>query len=169
MKRVIIIGGAGSGKSVFAKRLHAITGLPLYHLDRLHWRPGWIEPPKDEWHALLAEIAALDEWIMDGGYSSTFHLRMPHADTILWLDMPRRIASMRVLRRMTLYFGCVRDDLALGCPERFDLGFVRWAWAFKRTHAAKYRLALAAHASHANVKVFASAREVDSFLASSNR
>jgi hypothetical protein len=76
---------------------------------------------------------------------------------------------MRVLRRTSLYFGRVRDDLAPGCPQRFDLGFLRWAWAFKRTHAAKYPLALAAHAPHANVKVFASAREVNSYLASLSR
>jgi hypothetical protein len=53
----------------------------------------WIEPPKAEWHALLAEIAARDEWIVDTGYRSTFHLRMPRADTILWLA--RRAASPR--------------------------------------------------------------------------
>jgi adenylate kinase family enzyme len=169
MKRVMIIGGPGSGKSVLAKRLHAITGLPLYHLDQLHWRPGWVAPPKDEWHALLSHLAAGDEWIMEGGYNSTFHLRMPHADTILWLDLPRRVALPRIIRRMALHYGRVRADMAPGCPERFDFAFLKWAWTFKRMHAAKYRLALAAHAPHANVKVFASAREVNSFLASLNR
>jgi adenylate kinase family enzyme len=94
---------------------------------------------------------------------------MPRADTILWLDLPRRIAFPRVLKRMALYFGRVRDDAAPGCPERFDWPFLKWAWTFRRTHAAKYRLALAEHASHANVKVFAKAREVNSFLASLSR
>src|SRR5262249_40543127 len=106
---------------------------------------------------------------IEGGYGNTFHLRMPRAETILWLDLPRRIAFPRVVRRMALHFGGVRDDMAQGCPERFDWAFLKWAWAFKRTHAAKYRLALAAHASHANVKVFAGTREVNRFLASLNR
>jgi adenylate kinase family enzyme len=168
MKRVMIIGGPGSGKSFLAKRLHAITGLPLYHLDRLQWRPGWQAPPQEDWHSTVAGIAAREEWIMDGGYRNSFHLRMPRADTILWLDLPRRIAFPRVLKRMALYFGRVREDAAPGCPERFDMGFLKWAWTFRRTHAAKYRLALAAHASHARVTIFTGAREVNSFLASLN-
>jgi adenylate kinase family enzyme len=170
MKRVMIIGGPGSGKSVLAKRLHALTGLPLYHLDQLYWRPGWQAPPQEEWHRTVAQIAACEEWIMDGGYRNTFHLRMPRADTILWLDLPRRVAFPRVLRRMARHFGRVRGgDIAPGCPEQFDWDFLKWAWAFRRTHAAKYRLALAAHASHATVIIFTDAREVDSFLASLNR
>jgi adenylate kinase family enzyme len=169
MKRVMIIGGPGSGKSMLAKQLHAITGLPLYHLDQFYWRPGWQAPPQDEWHGTVSQIAAREEWIMDGGYRNSFHLRMPRADTILWLDLPRRIAFPRVVRRIALHFGRVRDDMAPGCPERFDWAFLKWAWTFKRAHAAKYRLALAAHAPHANVRVFARTREANSFLASLNR
>jgi adenylate kinase family enzyme len=169
MKRVMIIGGPGSGKSVLAKRLHAITGLPLYHLDQLHWQPGWIAPPKDEWHALIAQLAARNEWIMEGGYGNTFHIRMPRADTILWLDLPRRIAFPRVVRRMALHFGRVRENAAPGCPERFDWPFLKWAWTFRREHAAKYHLALAAHASHATVMIFMSSREAGNFLASLSR
>jgi adenylate kinase family enzyme len=169
MKRVMIIGGPGSGKSVVAKRLHAITGLPLYHLDRLYWPLGWQAPPQEEWHRTVAQIAAREEWIMDGGYRNSFHLRMPRADTILWLDLPRRLAFPRVIRRMAFQFGRVHEDAAPGCPERFDWAFLKWAWTFRRKHAAKYHLTLAAHASHATVMIFTSPREADRFLASLNR
>jgi adenylate kinase family enzyme len=93
---------------------------------------------------------------------------MPRADTILWLDLPRRVAFPRVIRRMARHFGRARDDMAPGYPERLDLAFLKWAWTFKREHAAKYHLALAAHASHASVKVYTRPREVNCFLASSN-
>ncbi len=164
MKRIMILGGPGSGKSTLAKRLSAVTGLPLYHLDRLHWRPGWVAPSKQEWHRLLAEIAAREKWIMDGGYSSSFHLRMPRADTNLWLDLPRRVYFPRVLKRMAINYGRQREDIGPGCPERFDFAFVKWAWTWQRTHPGKYRSALAEHAPHANVRVFASSREADNFL-----
>jgi adenylate kinase family enzyme len=164
MKRVMVIGGPGSGKSTLAKRLHAITGLPLYHLDRLFWRPGWQPSPKDEWRQLNADIAAREEWIVDGCYSDSFDLRMPRADLILWLDLPRRITLPRVLKRTMLNFGREREDLGPGCPDRLDFAFLKWAWTFRPAHAARFRLALAQYAPHANVTIFAGAREADRFL-----
>ncbi len=164
MKRVMVIGGPGSGKSTLARRLHAITGLPLLHLDQLYWRPGWQPAPKDEWLRIVAALAARDAWIMDGGYSNTFHIRMPRADTVLWLDLPRRVAFPRVVKRMALGFGRVRVDLSPGCPERLDWEFLKWAWTFRRAHAAKYQRALAEHAPHANVHLFARSRAADRFL-----
>jgi adenylate kinase family enzyme len=164
MKRVMILGGPGSGKSTLARRLHAIAGLPLFHLDQLHWRPGWVAPPHEVWAEIVGGIAGSEEWIMEGGYGKTFHLRMPRADTILWLDLPRRVSFLRVLKRMAVQFGRVRNDAAPGCPERFDLEFLSYAWTFKRKHELKYRLALAEYAAHANVHVFATSREVGTFL-----
>ena len=68
----MIIGPPGSGKSALAKRVSAITGLTLYHMDQLHFLPGWVEKPNDEWLQLIADIAARDEWIIEGCYSATF-------------------------------------------------------------------------------------------------
>ena len=106
---------------------------------------------------------------MDGSYDSSFDLRMPHADTILWLDIPRRIAFPRVIRRIALSFGTVRPDMAPGCPERVDWDFLKFAWTFRRAHAAKYRLALATCAPHARVTMFQSSREAGAFLRNLSR
>lgn len=165
MQRVMVIGGPGSGKSTFARRLHSLTMLPLFHLDQSYWRPGWRMTPKDEWERLMAELAARDRWIMDGGYRNTFPIRMPRADTIVWLDLPRHIAFPRVLKRIVLGHGRVRVDLAPGCPERFDWAFLKWAWTFRRAHAAKYRQALAEYAPRADVHIFVRSREAERFLA----
>jgi len=165
MQRVMIIGGPGSGKSTFARRLHSLTKLPLFHLDQLYWRPGWQLTPKDEWERLMAELAARDEWIMDGGYGNTFYIRMPKADTIVWLDLPRHVAFPRVLKRLAVGYGRVREDLAPDCPERVDCAFLKWAWTFRSAHAAKYRQALAEHASHAGVHIFVRSRAAERFLA----
>ncbi len=160
----MIIGPPGSGKSTLAKRVSAITGLPLYHMDQLHFLPGWVEKPKDEFHGLIADIAARDEWIIEGGYTATFPLRMPRADTIIWLDLPRHVCFPRVLKRLILHYGRVRGDMAPGCPERLELDFLKWAWTFNKVHAAKYRVALATYAPHAHVVRLGSRREAQTFI-----
>jgi adenylate kinase family enzyme len=164
MKRVMVIGPPGSGKSTFARRLRAITRLPLHHLDQHYFRPGWQPTPKPEWQRFLTELAGREEWIMDGSYDSSFPIRMPRADTILWLDIPRRIAFPRILKRIAAGYGRTRADLAPGCPERIDWEFLAFAWTFRRAHAAIYGQALAEHAGHATVHVFARNRDAEQFL-----
>ena len=66
MQRVAIIGSGGAGKSTLARQLGEATGLPVVHLDREYWAPGWVEPPRDEWTRKVALFAAEDAWIMDG-------------------------------------------------------------------------------------------------------
>ena len=74
-------------------------------MDQLHFRPGWVELPQDEWLRLIAEIAARDEWIIEGGYTSSFPIRMPRVDTIIWLDLPRRVCFPRILKRLISTLG----------------------------------------------------------------
>src|SRR5690349_18913828 len=99
MKRVVVIGSGGSGKSTFSRELGRATGIPVIHLDREFWRPGWEETPKDEWNALVAELLAGESWIMDGNFGGTREMRMQAADTIIFLDLPRRVCLYRILKR----------------------------------------------------------------------
>ncbi len=130
MQRVMIIGCSGSGKTTLAKQLAERTGLPLIHLDREYWRPGWIEPDKAEWAAHVEKLAAQPRWIMDGNYGSTLAARMAAADTVIFLDFPRSVCMWRVLTRSLRWYG--RATQAEGCPERFDSEFLRWVWNWSR-------------------------------------
>ena len=96
MRRVLVIGSCGAGKSTFSRRLHKLTGLPLLHLDRHYWKPGWVESEVDEWKAKVEELIAGDEWIIDGNYGGTMEMRMRRADTVIWLDLPRYLCTYRV-------------------------------------------------------------------------
>lgn len=163
-RRILLVGSGGAGKSTLARELARRTGLPVVHLDQRFWRPGWVETPADEWRAEIAALVAEPAWIMDGNYGGTLDLRIPAADLIVFLDLPRRITIPRVLRRWLRYRGRNRPDLGAGCPERMDPGFVAWLWNFPR--ASRVRLTAAVDEADAWGRVvrLRSPREVRAWL-----
>lgn len=86
MKKVIILGCSGSGKSVFARRLQGCTGLPLICLDNIWWKPDRTHISRDEFDAKLAAVLRTDAWIIDGDYSRTYEVRIRACDTVFFLD-----------------------------------------------------------------------------------
>ena len=131
MQRVLVIGSPGAGKSTLSRSLTARTGLPLYHLDKLFWLPGWVERDRDEGRAELAEVLAGDRWIIDGNYGSTLPLRIARADTVVWLDYPTWLCLGRVLKRWWQYRGTARPDMTEDCPEHLNLEFLLYVLNFR--------------------------------------
>ncbi len=119
MKRVMIVGAPGSGKSTLARRLGARVGLPVVHIDRIHWKAGWVERPLDERLLLIRAAEVTEVWIIEGGLSATWHERAARADVFVWLDIPIGIRLWRILRRSWVHRGRTRPDLPEGCPETF--------------------------------------------------
>ena len=132
MKKVIVIGSGGAGKSTFSRRLGEVTGLPVIHLDAHFWRPNWDPTPKDEWKARVEELVKGDSWIIDGNFGSTRELRMRAADTIIMLDFPRHVCLYRAIKRAIIYYGKKRPDMGEGCSERIDLEFLQWIWNYPK-------------------------------------
>jgi adenylate kinase family enzyme len=128
VQRVAVVGSGGAGKSTFGRALGRATDLPVIHLDEHYWSPGWVETPRDEWAAIQGVLVAREKWIIEGNYSNTFDLRFARADTVIVLAPPRRVCIYRVLKRVVLNWH--RDTQAPGCPEHFDLTFLRWLWDF---------------------------------------
>ena len=165
MRRVLVIGISGAGKSTFARALAARTALPLIHLDREFWRPGWRITPRDLWRAKVAELVAKDAWIMDGSYDASLDLRLPRADTVVWFDYPAYVCLLRAVRRVVTTYGRVRPDLAEGCPERFDWEFLRYIWEFNAKQRPKIVAALGTHARHMQPVMVRRNREARQVLA----
>ncbi len=133
MERVLVIGCGGAGKSRLARGLAGALDLPLIHLDREYWRPGWIEPTPSDWEKRVKELCAGQQWILDGNYGGTMELRLAHADTAILLDLPTTTCLLGVIGRRLRWRGRTRPDLPTGCPESLDLAFIRYVLAYRRT------------------------------------
>lgn len=131
-RRIALVGSGGAGKSTLAARLAAATGLPLVHLDRLYWSPGWVEPAPEAWAAQVEALVAEPAWILDGNYGATAHLRIDAADLLVFVDTARWRCLWRVALRRLRHRGVNRPDMADGCPERLDPTFLHWVWIFPR-------------------------------------
>ena len=141
MERIMIIGCGGSGKSTLARQLGEKTGLPVVHLDKLFWRPGWVNLTREEFD--VVHNAAIEEkkWILDGNFDRTMEQRIRCCDTVVYLDFSRIACLCGVMKRILTTYGKVRPDMGDGCPERFDLAFLQWVWNFNKNKREKnYRL-----------------------------
>ena len=166
MRRVLVIGSGGAGKSTFAKRLGQRVGIDVKHLDRFYWRAGWQEPAKEEWLQTVTELSRGDSWIMDGNFGGTLELRLQHCDTIIFLDMPRLLCVWRIVKRRLLYRNRSRPDMAEGCSERLNWEFVQWIWNYSRRSRPKVVKLLEEHSQSKQVVWLRSNAEMERFLAS---
>ena len=130
--RIAILGGGGAGKSTLARQLGAALGLPVIHLDRLVFGPGWTRREAADVQVRLAALLG-DAWIVEGTYSETAELTLPRADLVLWLDQPAWRRLWRSWRKTRDHRGKPRADRPDDCEEGFGwryagtvLGFGRW-------------------------------------------
>jgi adenylate kinase family enzyme len=164
MRRVLIIGIPGAGKTTFSRALARKTGLPLVHLDKEYWQPGWTKTPRAQWRARVEALVSGDRWIIDGNYAGSLALRLPRADTVLWFDYPRLRCLRRVLWRKLASYGRVRNDMGEGCPERLDLDFLHYVWRFNVKVRPSIMAALAEPGEHVSAIVFRRDGEARQFL-----
>lgn len=128
MKKVLIIGCPGSGKSYFSRELAQSTGLPLYHIDKIRWRTDWTLMPQEQFLPILKEIMETDEWIIDGNYLNSMELRLGYADTVFYFDLPTEECLANVEQRK----GKPREDMPDGMIDREDPEFIEFIKNYNR-------------------------------------
>jgi adenylate kinase family enzyme len=168
-----VVGTSGSGKSSLASQLADILGVPHLELDAVHHQPGWEPLPTEEFRRIVAARAAADGWVIDGNYGRVRDLVWARADTVVWLDLPKRTVMGRVVWR-TLRRVALRRELWNGNRERWrnfftwnpEQSVISWAWHKHAADRAKYAAAAADPANtHLRFIRLASSCDVARFLA----
>ena len=163
MERILIIGCGGAGKSTLARQLGEKLSVPVVHLDKLYWKPGWVQESREEFDRKLTQELEKSKWIIDGNFNRTMPQRLQKCDTILYLDFSRWACLRGVIRRILTIYGSVRPDMGEGCPERFDLEFLRWVWNYNKNNRER-NYQLLSEATHAQMIVLKNRRAVKVFL-----
>lgn len=130
MRRIVITGCAGSGKSTLAQQLGAILNVEVIHLDALYWKPNWVKTPENEWQENIKGLLEREAWILDGNFSSSRKLRFDAADTIIFLDFPRYLCLLRIIKRRFQFRVQDRPDRAKGCSEQLNSYLLKHVWSF---------------------------------------
>lgn len=133
-QRILVVGCSGSGKTTFSVKLGAISGLPVVHLDKFFWKPGWVQATREEFNAALQAELEKPAWILDGNYKGSLPRRLEYCDTVVYLDYPRRVCLWGIVTRAVKFYGQIRPDMGEGCPERFDWSFLKYTWNFEKEH-----------------------------------
>jgi adenylate kinase family enzyme len=169
MRKILVIGSGGAGKSVFATRLGEVLQIEVLHLDKFYWRPGWTEMPKPEWRETVEQLLQRDAWIMDGNYSGTLDLRLEACDTVIFLDMSRAVCLWRVLKRGLKYRNDSRPDMAEGCHEKIDPEFISWVWNYSKRSRPKIVELLKSNSNKKKIIWLRSHSDVERFLTETRR
>ena len=158
MKKVIVIGCPGSGKSTVSRALHNKTGVPLYHLDMMYWNADKTTVEKSVFLECLYAVIEKDEWIIDGNYGSTMELRMAACDTVIFLDYPLEVCLDGIKERR----GKPRSDMPWIETEE-DAEFIEFIKNYNEQQKPKV-LELLEKYGDKNIVIFRSREEADAFL-----
>lgn len=149
MKKIVVLGRGGAGKSTIAWRLSKILNIPCIELDKYFWKEGLVSTPISEWKQIQNKLTKENSWIMDGdlGKYDSLEIRLSQADTIIILDFSLYTCLKRAIKRS---------------PERFDFWWwlITWPWLGKP----KIRQSIKNFAPNANLVIFRNQSEVEKFL-----
>lgn len=150
MRRVSVVGNSGSGKTTVAAAVAARLGVPHVELDAImHYRPEWEDRPVEEFRALVAGVVAGEAWVVDGNYQVVSETVWAVADTVVWIDLPRRTVMRQVIGRTarrigrrTELWGGNREDWRSALSWDPARSIIRWSWTQHSVYRKRYRAAM---------------------------
>jgi adenylate kinase family enzyme len=132
MKKIVIIGPPGSGKTAFANELGKTLEIDtVIHLDHFFWKPGWMRTTETERHAIILELTKKDEWIIEGNFLDTVDTQFSYASLVIWLNLSPFICLYRVVKRYFSYIGKEIPEVAPGYKDKITLRFLFSIFIYK--------------------------------------
>ena len=150
MRRVSVVGTSGAGKSTLARSLAAALDADFLELDSVDHQADWVPLPTPEFRRRVASVVAGERWVVDGNYSKVRDLVWGRADTVVWLDLPRRTVMRRIIWR-SFRRVAGRVELWNGNRERWrnlfaldkEESVISWAWQTHAANRAKFEAVMA--------------------------
>lgn len=159
MKRILVIGCPGAGKSTFARRLSAKTRIPLHYLDMIWHRPDKTTVGREAFVEELNKIIKGDAWIIDGTYFHTLPLRLEHCDTVVLFDIPLELCLEGACHRI----GKPREDMPW-IETELDQKFYQWIVDFPKMQMPAINDLLSSYSQKLNIIRLKSREEADAFI-----
>ncbi|WP_289857011.1 hypothetical protein [uncultured Muribaculum sp.] len=159
MRKVIVIGCPGAGKSTFSRKLAEKTGLPIHYLDMIWHLPDRTTLPRDKFIMRLDEISAKEEWIIDGNYLHSLPMRLNRCDTVFFFDLPLAVCLAGAEERI----GKERKDMPW-IENQMDPEFRQWIIDFPKQQLPIIRKLLMEYKHKVNVVIFHSRKDADIFI-----
>ena len=159
MRKIIVIGCPGSGKTTFAEKLRDQTGLPLFYLDAIWHKPDRTHIAREDFDVRMSEILALPAFIIDGNYSRTVERRLAACDTVFLFDLPVDLCLDGAISRL----GKARYDMPFTDIE-FDVRFEQEIREFPKKNLPMLYDLIDRYKDGKTVVIFHSREEADAYI-----
>ena len=159
MKKIVIIGCPGSGKSYFSKQLKDILNIPLYHLDLIWNKEDKTTITREEFDIELQKIFDTENWIMDGNYQRTLDLRISNSTTVILLDYTLDVC----LNGATSRVGIKRDDMPWK-EDKLDENFKQYIIDFSKNNLPEIYNIIDKYKDKKEIIIFKTRQEADEYL-----